>query len=228
VTPAKTWAPGVAKGDFCYYETYGVYTSNAADARIWVPEFEQNNTEWVRVDVTEVSGSIIHQLYTLYFWNGTEETFEKETNVNPDVLNTLSFSQKGIPLCAANLDAGDPFPTANLTVNDTRVVNCLGAEREAVHLSWSTPEDWGDCYLDRKTGVLVELCRIHAFTNPATGETIEKTDVVKLTNTNLWTPNNSPNAAQEVRLEILAAFCVILPIAGIARHKSKKEAKRGK
>jgi hypothetical protein len=229
-TSAKTWTPGVTKGDYCYYEDYGVYTCSDPNVKIEVPAFEQNNTDWVRINVTNVLGSVVYQLYTLHFKNGSETFLERETNVNPEFVDTLSFSQKGIPLVASNLEPGDPFPTSKFIINDTRIIRSLGSDREAVHFSWNVSEDWGDCYLDRKTGALIQIHRVHEFTNQATGVTIEKADLVNLIGTNLWTADEAADSLtteQWLTLIILAAFDVGLLIAAIAWNRRRKRVEKG-
>jgi hypothetical protein len=107
-------------------------------------------------------------------------------------------------------------------------MRCLGAERETVHLSWNTPEDWGDCYLDRETGVLVELYRVHKFTNPVTGEIVEKADVVKLTSTKLWSAGASLTTEQLLTLITLTAIDVALLIAAIIWNRRRKRVEKRK
>ena len=70
---AETCISGVDRGDFSCYEMYAVFTSSDPFAVIEVPEYEQNNTDWVQIDVTEVSGSVVYQVYTIHFKNKTEK-----------------------------------------------------------------------------------------------------------------------------------------------------------
>jgi len=178
-TSAQTQAPGVAKGDVFYYQMYGVYTSSDPDAVIVVPPFEANNTQWVRIEITDVSGSTIYHVYTLHFVNGTEQIINGKT----DLTRSLNFSSSfaGVPICAANLTAGDKISTVQLTINETVIRSCPGSERETNYVSWNSSEDWGRIYFDKKTGVLVDLYRAHSFVNPTTHEVTEKADVVKMT-----------------------------------------------
>jgi len=79
----RMWTPGVAAGDWFYFKMYGVYTSNQPNITLAIPQFEYNNTEWARINVTSVEGSMIYQVYTLHFFNGSESNFNFKTNVNP-------------------------------------------------------------------------------------------------------------------------------------------------
>jgi hypothetical protein len=71
VTSAQTVTSGVAKGDMFYYAMYGHFSSSDPDAIIYVPPFEANNTEWVSIEITDVSGPIISHVYTLHYYNGS-------------------------------------------------------------------------------------------------------------------------------------------------------------
>ncbi len=102
----KTCIPGVEKGDYFTYEMYGVFTSNRSNSTMLIPQFEYNNTEWVRIDITSVEDSIVCQVYTLHFKNGSETEFSYETNVNPANQSNV-FAGQSVPICAANMGAGD-------------------------------------------------------------------------------------------------------------------------
>ncbi len=180
-----TLKAGVSRGDFFYYEMYGIFTSSDPKTVIEVPSFEQNNTDWVRIDIIGVSGSVVQQLYTLQF-KDRSETFELTTNLNPDNAGNLNFSELGVPLCAANLKVGDLLPTVPLTITETVLRAYSSGERETNLVSWNTSKDWGRCYFDRETGMLVDLYRVHSFVNEDTGVVIYKADVVKMTQSSLW------------------------------------------
>jgi hypothetical protein len=192
-TSSRTWEPGVAKGDFFYYEMYGVFTSSDPSAVIEVPAFERNNTDWVRIDITGVSGSVVYQVYTLHFNSRTEKS-EMKTDLDPSNRGDFNFSEMGVPICAANLKVGDPLPTVQLTIRETLVSAYSSGERETNLVSWNTSKDWGRCYFDRKTGMLVDLYRVHTFANPVTSEVIYKADVVKMTCSSLWEITGFPKS----------------------------------
>jgi hypothetical protein len=180
--PKREWTPGVSSGDYFTYEMYGVYTSNRSNSSINVPSFERNSTDWVRITITSVSGSVISQVYTVHYADGSETSFSFQTDVNPNNQGTFKISEKGVPICASNLKAGDRIPTAEVTLNQTIIRD----SRETNHASWNVSDDRGDIYFDRQTGMLLEIHRTHIFANNATGEVVEKTDVVRLIQTNSW------------------------------------------
>jgi len=215
-TTAKTWEPGVSKGDFFYYEIYGVFTSSNSDAVIDVSPFERNNTDWLRIDINGVNGSIIHQAYTVHFKNGTQSVFEIQTDIDPSSHNSYAFTPNtGIPICAANLGVGDRLPTVQLTVNKTFVKTYPSGGRETNVVSWNYSDDWGYCYFDKKTGMLVELNRVHAFVNPVTGEVVNKTDVVRMTRLNRW--EVSATQAKIVLLLFIIYALMIVTVVVVTR-----------
>ena len=107
----RAWVPGVAEGDYFTYEMYGVFISNRSNMTLVIPQFEYNNTEWVRINITRIEGSLIHQVYILHFKNESETELDFKTDVNPANENS-SFSGQSVPICAANMDAGDVVPAA--------------------------------------------------------------------------------------------------------------------
>ncbi|MCW4004138.1 MAG: hypothetical protein NWE95_09540 [Candidatus Bathyarchaeota archaeon] len=213
---AEMWAAGVAIGDFVYYEMHGVYSSSDPNVVVEVPTFERNNTEWVRVEFAGLSGSVVHQVYTLRFRDGTETMFEFRTDLAPG--NPSNFTEKGVPLCAANLNVGDPLPAVKLTINDTFTMVYPTGKREINHVSWNTTDDWGDCYFDKKTGVLIELCRVHKFASKTGGIIVEKADIVKMTRTSLWEAREPQTASPPPMLTMLLTAMLLL--AAITKHKS--------
>ncbi|MCJ7762591.1 hypothetical protein MUP38_03935 [Candidatus Bathyarchaeota archaeon] len=223
VTSAGVWISGVAKGDFIYYEMYGIYTSSDPDAVIDVPPFERNTTDWVRIDIADVSGSVVHQVYTLHFKNGAETKFELQTDLDPRNAGNFNFTEKGVPLCAANLNVGDTLPTVQLTINDTLTRAYSSGEREINHVSWNSTEDWGDCYFDKKTGVPFEIYRVHKFTNKVTGETVEKTDIVKMTRSNLWAPKEPQITTVPPTLTTLITATPLLTTIAARKHNLTKK-----
>lgn len=188
-TYVDVWKAGVSRGDFFYYEMYGVFTSSDPTMTIEVPAFEQNNTDWVKIDIINVSGSTVHQLYTLQFKNRTE-TFGLVTDLDPSNADKLSFHELGVPICAANVKVGDSLPTVPLTIQETEHRSYSNGNRETNVASWNTSTDWGRCYFDKKTGMLVDLYHVHSYVNQNSGVTVYKADIVKMTYSSLWKIGN--------------------------------------
>ena len=181
---AENQTSGLAKGDVFYYEMYAEYSSSNPDVVIQVPPFEANNTSWVRIEITDVSNSIISQVYTIRYLNGNEIRVKGQTDLTDPSGYSNNF--RGVPICKANLNVGDDILGGQLVVNDTQTRIFLGSTRQLIHTSWSSPIDYGECYFDRQTGILTELFHVHLYINPETNESINKTDIVKMTNSSLW------------------------------------------
>ncbi len=181
----RPFLPGVVKGDVFYYTMYASYTSDKTDARVSVPPFESNNTEWLRIEILEVEGTKIWHSYILRFINGSERQFTAQTDIYVNVWDQVRPVFRGLPILAADLNVGDPIPSIHLVVNETVGCHFFSCERIANHVTWLNDVEFGDCYFDRRTGMLLFLHREHQFTNLLTGETITKTDVVELKNASL-------------------------------------------
>ncbi len=177
----KGKTPGVLGGDYFTYKMYGIYT-HRNEGELAIPTFERNNTEWTKITIIAISGSVIHQTYTLRMLDGREVTFDFKTDVNPNNQGMFRIADKGVPICAADLEPGDRIPTAELTLDETIIRD----GRQVNHAFWNVSDDWGDIYFDRQTGVLIEIHRTHTFINSAKNDLVEKTDVVCLIDTNRW------------------------------------------
>jgi hypothetical protein len=91
---------------------------------------------------------------------------------------------------------GDSLSTVELRVEETLVRTYPSGERETNHVSWNITLDYGDCHFDRRTGMLVELNRTHLYVNPVTSRVIEKTDIIKMTNSSFWSATETPLLVQ--------------------------------
>jgi hypothetical protein len=181
---AASWTSGVSENDYFYYDMYGVYHTNQSNLHI--PEFEYNNTEWTRINITGIEGTVVNQIYTLRYKNGSETSFNFKCNVDPANKSSLKFNEKGVPLCAANLTVGDTVPTDETVIDETINRTYASGPRETNHAFWNSSIDWGDLYFDRETGMLVELHRTHRFMGNNTNDFVDKTDVIKITSNNRW------------------------------------------
>jgi hypothetical protein len=185
-TQARDWTSGVFPGDYFTYEMCGVYSSTNEKTTLTIPQFEKNNTDWTRIEITAIEGSVVHQMYTLQLKNGSKVNFNFQTDLNPNNQDEFKISNKGVPICAGNLNVDDRIPTAELILSETQNKIYLSGPRQTNHASWNTSDDWGDIYFDRETGMLTELLRTHLYINTITNEVVKKTDIIKLTDSNRW------------------------------------------
>jgi hypothetical protein len=82
--------------------------------------------------------------------------------------------------------------------------------RETNHAFWNNSDDWGYCYFDRETGMLVELCRTHRFVSNITDDIEWKTDVIEIVDTSRWEIKAKPSAFSPLFIVSTAAFFALL------------------
>jgi hypothetical protein len=185
---AESGLVGVSEGDVFVYSMTAEYVSTVSNATVEVPEFEANNTDWVRIEITNINGSMVDQVYTLHYKNGTDQIIKGQT----DLANNSSYMQesggfRGVPMCPPNLTVGDSLQTFQLTINETVVWAFPNGNREVNHVFWTSDLEIGDLYFDKQTGILVDMYRQHAFINSITGEVVKKADIIKMQSSSLWT-----------------------------------------
>jgi hypothetical protein len=214
--------PGVATGDYFTYQMYGVFTSNRPNATLAIPQFEYNNTQWVRIDIASVEGTTVQQVYTLHFNNQSESTFAIASDVNPNSTSGKPVGQ-AVPICAADLSVGDVIPTTGLVLNDTTFMVCADGKRETNHAEWNLSDDWGNGYFDRQTGMIVDFVRTHRFANNSTGEVVDKTDVIKLVSTNRWKVEASSPPTLLYSAVVVAIVALVVTVAALLRISVSKK-----
>jgi hypothetical protein len=222
---AQALTVGVRKGDSFTYYMGAEYTSSVPNATVAVPEFEANNTDWVRIDITGSSGTVITSVYTLHYKNGTEQRINGQTDIAQNSWNNNNSEFRGVPICPANLQAGDEALTLQLTINQTITSKCLGQERQLNHITWNSTLERGELYFDKATGMLVDMYRAHAFVNSETGEVVTKADIIKLESTNAWSKGNFP---PDLIFLIVFASAIMLTALILARNRLAKKKKESK
>lgn len=175
---------GVNSGDIFYYEMFGHFESDDPNFLSKIPPFEKNNTKWLKIEITKKTNNTIYHTYTLQFNNGSKQEIKARTSL----INSSDQSQDfiGIPIIPANLTKGDLLPTLPLKINNTLQWSYPEESREVNLVQWLTSDDFGYCYFDKKTGMLLSLNRTHIYINPKTNHTIRKTDIIKMTKSNVW------------------------------------------
>jgi hypothetical protein len=218
---AQNCTPGIAEGDSFVFDMFAEYTSSNPNATVEVPAFEANNTDWVRIDITDVNASVISQRYTLHYKNGTEQVFDGQTNL----ADNSSYMQesngfRGVPICPADLNVGDSLQTLQLTVNETVTWMFPSGPRQVNHVFWNSSLELGDVYFDRQTGVLVDMYRQHAFINEETGEVVKNADIIKMQSSSLWTIPEFPDST------FLAIAASAIAVTAFMYRRSLREKKQ--
>ena len=90
IVTAQICPVGVVKDDVFVYYMFSEYVSTVSNASVDVPEFEANNTVWVSIEITDVNGSLVSQVYTLHYKNGTDQFISGLV----DISNGTSYMQE--------------------------------------------------------------------------------------------------------------------------------------
>jgi hypothetical protein len=180
---AIQYTPGVSIGDVFTYDKHVYFTSN--DPTATCPTFAswENETEWERVTVTNVTKDAVYSSMVDHYKNGTETT-------RANFVNWTAGQSTNFLMTSANLRAGDPMYNlpSIYTINQTGIRTYANGDRETNiwdHTYVSGNEtDHEVIHYDRQTGIPVEINNEIVFL----GE--YKTTIVvtqKLTDTNVWT-----------------------------------------
>ena len=200
---AMTSVVGVSQGNIFEYDPVIEWNS------VFVEEapadlIELNQTESIRVTITEVSGSLILANVSTYYQNGTQKDVEATCDVE-----TGESSEELPPFIGANLEkndlvnlgASEPF-----YINETLTRNYLDGPRETNHLILNYSDvaapageyiEIYEYYFDKSTGVVVEYNTEFSYSG------LEYITRSKLTSSNVWLveetngpqPTYSPSAS---------------------------------
>lgn len=237
IVNAETSVVGVSQGDTLEYDIVSQWNSAFTDT---VPAelIELNQTEWIRITVTEVSGSLITTQVTTHYQNGTETNTDSTCDID-----TGELTGEGPPFIGANLGKNDlvnPAVSEPWYINETVTRNYKDGPRETNHLRLEDTEvseavgeftQIFDYYFDKSTGVLVE------YTSEFSYSGLESIARSKLISSNVWlvdeanglqptdSPNDSTNDSPTTVYAAVAAAAVILSIVAAVIILKKKRNK---
>jgi hypothetical protein len=195
--PPQTEPPlilsGLKEGDTFTYSIKGIASLTDPNATIPKSFLDLNQTQYYKVKITIISGSLVSYNATWHFVNGTEYFQPGTVNIatgggNPDFW----------AIYQANLAKNSyvrPLGTDGAIVNDTETRTYKDVSRETNLISIqgqfydsSDPthtrsyQDYVYVYFDKQTGILVELKEIQLYTSPQVILTINW----KLEDSNVW------------------------------------------
>jgi hypothetical protein len=193
--PAKAAVVGVNAGDSFTYSLEGTSTLTGLNA-VETPGFSQfNRTDYYKITIIDVNGTLVSFDTTWRFIDGTEITGKQTI----DLSNGQKTDSNGFwAIYAANLNVGDllrPTGYDGLTVNLTDTKTYAESTRETNFMSiraesflntdptYSTLRyDTTFVFFDKQTGMLQNLNWITDYNNP------EMTEVItwKLVNSTVW------------------------------------------
>lgn len=194
-SPTPT-APGVKVGDTFYYTLKGI--SNLVDPSAVTPAgFEQyNNTDFFKVVITGIAGTVVSMDTVWRFTNGTKISNSQTIDVSG---KNPSSDAAFWALYPANLTTNNrlrPLSSLDKTIvnsteirqfsNGYRTINYWSIENSFYDPTDPTYSTWRDDYIyvdfDRQTGMLVTLTNIQTYNNPQYSLTI----TWSLTNSTAW------------------------------------------
>jgi hypothetical protein len=215
---ALTYNPGVATGQYVKYGNFvgigqGVESFNAYD--------------WLKLQVTDVSGKSVTLLSTSQYKNGTAIA----GNGTVSVWNIETGTQDGVsstkgPIIASNLNQGDPIPPPNTyVVNRTESRMYLGVSR-AVNIldaSLSTPDyNITQTYVyDKASGMLLESTT--QTTTQALPQPVVTTISYSVIETNIFSSTNPSPSVPEFPITIAGVVIVVIVCVAAALILFKKK-----
>jgi hypothetical protein len=217
---AVTYNPGVSSGQYVKY-------GNFVGVGPGVESF--NDYDWLKLQVTDVSGKVITLLSTSQFKNGTAIAGNGITSV----WNIETGTEDGVPstqgpIIAANLNVGDPIPPPNTyAVNRTESRTFIGVSRTVniLEVSFSTPDyDTTLTYVyDKTSGMLLESTT--QTTTQADPQPVTTTISYNIIETNIFDSSNpSPTVPELPTLAVGVVAIVVLVgvVAALILVKKKK------
>lgn len=228
----KTYAVGVMAGDWVKYSV----TKLGPDSIAWRPP-PMKKAVWVKVEVQNVSGTIMTARETIHLTDGSDSI----TTISWDLQEREQLSLRYI--LPANLSVGDDvgnrdvwitygnWKNVNLTLNATLSRSYGGVTREVNQLKWSyllpyleyVNNNTEECYWDRETGFLLE--RTSQVRYVELGSTPMSTLQLKIADTNMWemeTGQSFPWQSLAVAIPSGAIIVVVVAVTIKLRNNRKK------
>ncbi len=211
---AITYNPGVTVGQYVQY-------GNFVGAGLGAEQF--NDYDWLKLQVTDVSGKSVTLLSTSQFkngqpiaGNGTVNVWNVETGTDDGIPSTQG------PIIAANLNQGDAIPPPNTySVNKTETRNYLGFSRTVniLDATIATPDYTSALtyVYDKDSGMLLESTT--QTTTQSGTQSVTTTISYRITETNIFSSAPSPSISEFHRMAIgltaialtaIAAFVLLL------------------
>jgi hypothetical protein len=239
---AQTSVPGVSKGNVFYYDFRVFWSSTNQNATV-PPEslIELNQTQWLRIEVTDVYVSMVYLNVTFHYENGTEENLPGYVNIDTGE----SANGNGL-IIAPNLNANDvvyPQGNSSFTINETVTRTYPFGVRETDHFSANIANsaqfssDSENIYYDRQTGALLEWYTVQSPSSDPS-QTISLQWVIRESNVLAVPTSPSPSptptepgkvtSAPDTYFYVLAAVAIVIVIVAASlmlrkRARDRKE-----
>jgi hypothetical protein len=225
---ATEYNPGVSAGQ---WTKYGNFTASGAD----VPSYF-NDTDWMKIEITEVSGKNITLHMSGQYKNGTA-TDEEGVTVNIETSQSNMTTSGGLFfITAANLAENDVTfsmgtPAVQFRINKTETRTYLGTSRTVNIINITNHEDQlglgttDQKYIgvfDKATGIMLEM-NVSMTSTMLPQANMQMS--FSITDTNLWVANTS-GLPQDylIYIVIAAVLIIVVAIAALVMRKKKPPA----
>jgi len=206
---------GVTVGDwFKYGDITFSWSSNDPNATIPYGFEELSETEWMKMTVTDVSGTNITFQIIFHFKNGTEKTYDNIVDIDTGEGNVTMWA------ISANLNANDTiyssFGYSTMKINETIVRTYPDGVRDTNHLN-NTAERSGaefyehlsmNNYWDRSCGIIVEMSQEQ--TSQIEGYTTIWSLLIRITESNFWVVPEFPTWTSILLLVIVLTVTIVI------------------
>lgn len=191
---------GVKTGDWIKLEyslLNGTYNLEPPEMRI----------DWIRIEILNVSGSMITVRSTRHLAGGQEQNWTDTSDI------AHANSTSGGEVILANSKVGDPIGLGvNITGETTGTY--AGAIRTIVYMSYWQHSHGYTWYWDKETGILVEILSMFPHFN----------STIKATETNIWTGLWQPIAGRrEMLIIVIVVGAAVTALALTFRKRKPRE-----
>ncbi|MGB9959941.1 MAG: hypothetical protein ACPLKQ_05425 [Candidatus Bathyarchaeales archaeon] len=224
---AQSVTPGVSQGDSFAYNFSVFWGSSNPNATVPADLLQQNETEVIRVVVTDVGGSVVFMNITWQFKNGT-------THSSQAFVNLQDGSGDGFGLVIApNLGPKYyAYPkgwnlSTSFVINETLTKTYSFGVREVVHAVINRTSASGyiyvyyDMYFDRETGVMLEW---YVEQVPSSSPTDKISSLWKIKEFNVKSatfPSNYTSEQSWQGILVLIILVCVVAVISILVHKRK-------
>jgi hypothetical protein len=173
--------------------------------------------QWVKVQVTGVSGTYVTGQTTLHYQNGTETTYSAWVDVETGDGGFGTFCSLNGVFIAANLGVGDAtYTSQNIMIIDSTADRTYPGGARATNHAQGIPSL--SIYWDKLTGAFVEMNikSTYTFTSPLGTETVVTSVQLMLVDSGAWV------VPEFSSMLLLALFTTLTLVAVVYKRKQLK------
>jgi len=198
---------GVSKGDVFYYD-YTVFL-NGTDIYPYLLS-QGNNTEWLKVEITQVSDSVINNNNIFRYKNGSEYSFSYTANVGALQTDEWIYPANLV----VNDVVNDTLANRQYTVLETIARDYQGIQKEVNHIIVSAGSLYSDAYFEKTTGILQEL-----YTMRQVNQNFSMASLYKIRQSSSIAENPSPSIPEFPPILMLQLVIIFTLLATISVKK---------